>query len=273
MKYKHIIFIIISMMIISACSVKKNIPSNDTHAQQHESTSEATINSASVINLDDEPQNQSAPTIEMIDFGDSNWLNYASCGYNNDVRKWGLLSTDEVTKNHWGETVEKNTLVLKNLGQNGAAVPEGLNPISIKIGNSEWYYSTFSFDFLLNDSELLEFNVFCDSSLYVCDIDKTGQNMQYVPFNFSIDKEGLAFNPIIGIDGHYVNASDGKNILAGIDYSIWNNIKIVLVDNDLHLILNGEEKGVIWTYDNTPHGAIGFGGGEGLMIKNIQIAE
>ena len=219
-----------------------------------------------------EPKAGSLELPGEIDLSKEDWIGAAYDTVKNDYRKWMVASVGTETKNYMGETVAESVQVMKSFVPELAngEIPDGLSPVSLRIGNSDWKDYSFSFDFLAGDAGGLSFAVFQESSKTGWDYKKTGE-LYYIPFYFSIGKYGLSLGTGDFPVGWDVKDEDGKNVLGKYDSNVWNSVKLTLDEKELHLIFNGEDLGVIWTYENEPHGSVGFGAADGVMIKDIKI--
>ena len=224
------------------------------------------------LTLLQKPKSTGMDVIGEIDLLKEDWLSVAYDTVKNDYRKWMVASVGTETKNYMGETVSESVRVLKSFVPELTTeeIPDGLSPVSLRIGNSDWKDYSFSFDFLAKDTGGLSFAVYQESSKTGWDYKKTGE-LYYIPFYFSIGKYGLSLGTGDFPVGWDINNEDDKNVLGKYDSSVWNNVKLTLDGLDLHLIFNGEDKGVIWTYQSEPFGSVGFGAADGVMIKDIKI--
>ena len=204
----------------------------------------------------------------ILDLTTNDWVNNAYCMHKHI--KWYVEPIGKDTYSFDGSKVAAETLVLKNVSvaSSAAEVTATSAAPSLYIGNSELRDYTFSFDFLLADSSMIEFSVY-DESLYTdwkCD--------ESQPFWFQLDYDGLVFATAFGKGTYRYETLNSESHIYDFNPYEWNNIKITAVENDLHLYFNNRDVGIIHEFDDDNFkGGVRIDGGNGCMFKNIIFAE
>ena len=200
-----------------------------------------------------------------IDLTQDAWLDAAYTNFA-DGKTWIVDKLGRETVNYSGETLSEDTIVLSCISDYSAIAP-GWDGTSLKIGTSKWSDYTLSFDFLLIDDGEISFAVYSDSCVVDYDGDpKTTEE----GFCFKIDEKGIRMNATYS-GGDYITGDDGNLIMGQYDTNVWNNIKLSPDGNDLHIIFNGVDKGVLYTFSTAPYGSVGFDAGSGCLIKDMEI--
>ena len=222
------------------------------------------------LDLESSAKEVASDVIGEIDLKSDEWTQSAYIAYPGDPRTWSIVNVGDGTANYRNVAVKSDALALEAHRPEKATLPAGINPISLYIGSESWKDYSLSFDFLLNDNGGLEFTVYHLSGLEEWDFGGS-DHIEKIPIFFNISKAGLWLDTGDFPAGYAILNEEGENILGSFDAHVWNNVKLTLDGLDLHLIFNGEDKGVIWTYESEPGGPVGFWGADGVMIKDIKI--
>ena len=213
------------------------------------------ISNENELDIDSRKPTEAIKPPLSIDLSDTCWLKYVHTEHS--YRKWKISE-------------QENELILERIGAKRSVLPpDGRSP-SLHIGTEDMSDYNFSFDFLLNDSDFIIFSAYQNVLMADWDYYKDPDNMLEQWLWYKIDKNGISEE--LAISGDRALETEGGVIdLGNWKCSEWNHVELRLIDNNLHLIFNGEDKGTIYKFESKPHGTATICGGVGCKFKNISI--
>lgn len=277
---KKNIFILLLIIFFSSCCVKSEINQTTTCClDKEETTNESSEEIKKTTSVQQDLNNEKnflklniiKPVKDMkipfiIDLTTNDWIDNAYCMHKHI--KWYVEPIGKDTYSFDGSKVDAGTLVLKNVSvaSSAAEVAATSGGPSLYIGNSELRDYTFSFDFLLADSSMIEFSVYDES------LNTDWKYDESQPFWFQLDYDGLVFATAFGKGTYRYETLNSESPIYDFNPYEWNSIKITAVGNDLRLYFNNQDIGIIHKFDDFK-GGVRIDGGNGCMFKNIIFAE
>lgn len=173
---------------------------------------------------------------------------------------WDIEPIGNPTRDYNLNEIDTQDMALKVVEIKSDEVTPGMG-IPLYIGSEDWENYSFSFEFFMGDNEEIDFAIHNETRLVESNFPDENQF-----YWFTLNKNGqLAFNTTFGHNWYWIGKIDD------IDPNVWNHVELKFINDELNILINEANIGIVNEADINGRGRIALGGGVGSMFKNLII--